>query len=264
MGPGFALVVSLILLAACAHRTSGLVLAVQSPKVVISHAEIPGKMPAMAMEFEASPAELASLRPGSRVDFTMAGRRAKRIRPQTSVFEGVESDLPLKKPAQALKLGDAVPNFTLRDHRGQPFELATARGKVVAINFVYTRCPLPEVCPRLASHFARLQKRFTNSGVLLLSVTLDPQYDTETVLAEYAKRWRTDGQTWRMLTGNLAAVAEVAANFGMVYWPEQGLLTHTSMTGVIDQQGRLRAIIEGSSYQAQQLGDLMERIRDSR
>ena len=144
------------------------------------------------------------------------------------------------------------------------FVLASAKGKMVAINFIYTRCPLPEVCPRLAAQFARLQKRFAGSEVVLLSVTLDPQYDTVPVLDEYAKRWRADGQTWRMLTGDLAEVAAVAARFGMVYWPEQGLLTHTSMTGVIDRQGQLRAIVEGSSYQAQQLGDLIERIRDTR
>ncbi len=219
----------------------------------------------MAMEFRATkPAELQDLRPGSRIDFVMSGQRAKRIRRQASVFEGVAAEVPLRLPAEALKLDDAVPDFTLRDHRGEIFDLRSTRGQVVAVNFIYTRCPLPEVCPRLSSHFARLQKRFAGGGVTLLSITLDPQYDTVPVLDEYARRWRADGKTWRMLTGELSNVAAVAARFGMVYWPEQGLLTHTSMTGVIDRQGRLRAIIEGSSYQAQQLGDLIERIRDTR
>ena len=255
-------VIILACLTGCAHRTSGLVLAVNAPIVTISHAEIPGKMPAMAMDFRAAPAELRDLHPGSRVNFVMSGGQAKRIR-----LIGVESDIPLPKPAETMKLGDEVPNFTLRDHLGQAFELASTRGQVVAVNFIYTRCPLPEVCPRLSANFARMQKRFADHKVqkiLLLSITLDPQYDTVPVLAEYAKRWRADGQSWRMLTGELNSVAQVAARFGMVYWPEQGLLTHTSMTGVIDQQGRLRAIIEGSSYQAQQLGDLIERIRSER
>jgi protein SCO1/2 len=266
MGPGVAVLVVLVCLAGCAarHRASGLVLAVNAPMVTVSHAEIPGVMPAMAMEFRAgSPAELRDLRPGTRIDFVMTGGQAKRIRPQTSVFEDRSAEVPLRKPAEMLRVGDPVPNFTLRDHRGQPFDFASTRGQVVAVNFVYTRCPLPEVCPRLSSHFARLQRRFTN-GVRLLSITLDPQYDTVAVLDEYAKRWRADGQVWQLLTGDFESVAKVAARFGMVYWPEQGLLTHTSMTGVIDQQGRLRAIVEGSSYQAQQLGDLIERIRDTR
>ena len=258
MGSGIAFLIGVVCLTACAarHHTTGLVLAVNAPTVTISHAAIPGKMPAMAMDFRAAPSELRDLHPGSRIDFVMSGGLAKRIR-----VIGVETDIPLKKPAETLKLGDEVPNFTLRDHRGQAFELASTRGQVVAVDFIYTRCPLPEVCPRLSANFARVQKRFAGQKVMLLSITLDPQYDTVPVLAEYAKRWRAEGQSWRMLTGELNSVASVAARFGMVYWPEQGLLTHTSMTGVIDQQGRLRAIIEGSSYQAQQLGDLIERIR---
>lgn len=239
-------------------------LAVDTPRVTISHAEIPGVMPAMAMNFLASrPAELRGLQPGSRIDFVMSGGKATRIRPRASVFDGITDAIPVKKPAEALNLGDVVPNFSLLDHRGQRFELSSTRGQMVAVNFIYTRCPLPEVCPRLSAQFARLQKRFAGGGITLLSITLDPQYDTPPILDEYARRWRADGQTWRMLTGELESVAAVAARFGMVYWPEQGLLTHTSMTGVIDQQGRLRAIIEGSSYQAQQLGDLMDRIRET-
>jgi len=263
MGAAVALVVGLVCLAGCAarHKATGLVLAVKSPKVTISHAEVPGVMPAMAMEFEAKPSELQNLQPGSRVDFVMAKGKAKHIRAQASVF--ADQELPLAKPATMLKMGELVPNFTLLDHQGQSFELSGTRGKVVAVNFIYTRCPLPEVCPRLSAQFARLQKRFAGKDVQLLSITLDPQYDTVPVLGEYARRWRADGQSWRMLTGELSVVASVAAHFGLVYWPEQGLLTHTSMTGVIDRQGRLQAIIEGSSYQAQQLGDLMERIRDT-
>ncbi|MBY0505622.1 MAG: SCO family protein [Bryobacteraceae bacterium] len=267
MGYALALALGLVCLTSCAarHRASGLVLDVRAPMVTISHAEIPGVMPAMAMEFRAaSPEELKDLRPGSRVDFVMSGQRAKRIRAQASVFEGVDRELPLRKPAETLKVGDAVPDFTLTDHRGQPFTLSQAKGRVVAVNFVYTRCPLPEVCPRLSAQFAQLQKRFAGREVTLLSVTLDPQYDTVPVLDEYARRWRADGDTWHLLTGQLKDVAQVAARFGMIYWPEQGLLTHTSMTGVIDRQGRLRAIIEGSSYQARQLGDLIERVQESR
>ena len=126
MGPSVALLIGLVCLASCAgrHKATGLVLAVKSPMVTISHAEVAGVMPAMAMEFRAAPEQLRGLRPGSRVDFIISGNRAKSIRAQASVFEGVE--LPLRKPAETLKLGEAVPNFTLRDHRGQPFELATA------------------------------------------------------------------------------------------------------------------------------------------
>ena len=59
--------------------------------------------------------------------------------------------------------------------------LSDFRGKVVAVDFIYTRCPLPDVCPRLSADFARLQSRFTGKDLVLLSITIDPRYDTSEV-----------------------------------------------------------------------------------
>jgi protein SCO1/2 len=113
------------------------------------------------------------------------------------------------------------------------------------------------VCPRLSAGFARLQKRFAAGDLVLLSVTLDPQYDTPDVLALYAKIWRADPARWHFLTGDLAEVQRVAARAGIIYWPEEGLLTHTSETALIGRDGKLVALIEGSGYSAGQLGDLI-------
>jgi protein SCO1 len=129
------------------------------------------------------------------------------------------------------------------------------RGRAVAIDFIYTRCPMPDVCPRLSANFARLQKRFGDK-VMLLSITLDPEYDTAEVLADYARRWRAEAG-WRFLTGSPKAIQDVAGRFGVIYWPEDGVLTHTSATAVIDRAGRLAALVEGSSYTSQQLLDLV-------
>jgi protein SCO1/2 len=95
------------------------------------------------------------------------------------------------------------------------------------------------------------------TGLVLLSITIDPQYDTVEVLAEYARIWRANAEGWRMLTGSREHIGEVASRFGLVYWPEEGAITHTSTTGVIARNGRLAALIEGSSYDPMQLGDLI-------
>jgi cytochrome oxidase Cu insertion factor (SCO1/SenC/PrrC family) len=78
------------------------------------------------------------------------------------------------------------------------------------------------------------------------------------VLADYAKRWGA-GEGWQFLTGDSAEIQHLASQFGLVYWPEEGLLTHTSQTGIIGRDGRLAALIEGSSYEEDQLGDFIAR-----
>ena len=95
--------------------------------------------------------------------------------------------------------------------------------------------------------------------LVLLSITIDPRFDTSEVLLKYAKIWNARPEGWRFLTGPDAEIEIVARRFGMNYWPEEGLITHTSQTGIIGRNGRLAAAVDGSSFAPVQLGDLIER-----
>jgi protein SCO1 len=251
-----------VLLASCARHfhAQGIVLAVDRPNqtVTISHRAIPGYMEAMAMPFHVESArDLARLSPGSRIDFDLKVTRkttiARHIRLQQAAIDGV----PLPQPEDKIAPGGIIPDFTLTDQSGRRIKLSDFRGQLVAVDFIYTRCPLPDVCPRLSANFARLQKRFTGQ-IVLLSITLDPQFDTPAVLAEYAQRWRADPSVWLFLTGSEEEVRKVAGHFGVVYWPEEGAITHTSATAILDRAGRLSAVVEGSSFTSQQLIDLVQ------
>jgi len=144
--------------------------------------------------------------------------------------------------------------------------LADLRGKIVALNFLYTRCPMPEVCPRLAASFATLQRSFADRNDLtLISITIDPQWDTPEVLASYAKLWRAREENWRFLTGSPDAVKGVATSWGLLYWPEEGAIVHTSRTAIIGRDGKLVAMVEGSSYRTDQLVNLVRHyLQDSK
>ena len=270
----FFVILSALLLSACAHRyrVEGLVLDVNhgDKTMIVSHRAIPGYMDAMAMPFRVRAAsELNSVKRGDQVQFQLVVKRrsslAERVRAGTSAEVANaargEAPLPLPTPADKLALGTPVPDFQLINQSGRPVRLSDLTGRIIAVNFIYTRCPLPEVCPRLSANFAYLQKRFRQQmgkDLVLLSITLDSQYDNATVLADYAKRWGA-GEGWQFLTGDSAEIQRVASQFGLVYWPEDGLLTHTSQTGIISRDGRLAALIEGSSYEEDQLGDLIAR-----
>lgn len=266
-GRGVAAIALVLVLAGCAgrHAASGLVLRVDRPgqSVVVSHREIPGVMPAMTMPLRVhTAAEMEGLQPGDQIDFKLhLSKKAssiRSIRRRATLGEGLTDGMALQPPAERVALRARLPEFALRDQAGELLRSSDLDGAVVAFNFIYTRCPLPEVCPRLASHFARLQRRFAGRPVRFVTVTLDPQYDTVAVLGDYAKKWRADRRQWQLVTGAKADVDKLAAQLGMLYWPESGQLTHTSVTSVIDRQGRLAARIEGSSYEAGQLGDLIE------
>jgi protein SCO1/2 len=270
----------LILLAAlssggCAKKypLSGMVVRVNQPdrSVLVSHREIPGLMKPMVMSFPVRhKAELSTLYPGAQIEGQLVLRNRNSFLEDIRVREGIPNgvvedqgdSIALPAPAGKVEIASLVPDFHLTDQNGEIVRLSNLRGSVVAVNFIYTRCPLPEVCPRLSANFASIQRRFnTRMGqdLTLLSVTLDPQHDTPDELRKYARIWNARVEGWRFLTGSSEQVREVAERFGMSYWPEEGLITHTTMTALISRDGRLSASIEGSSYRPRELGDLIEK-----
>jgi protein SCO1/2 len=133
-------------------------------------------------------------------------------------------------------------------------------GKIVVVNFIYTRCALPQFCVRVSNNFGVLQTRFAKElgkDVVLLTITFDPERDTPEALAAYAAQWKPDPKTWHFLTGPVPEVRKVCAWFGVEYFPDEGLMNHSLHTAVIDRQGTLVANIEGNTYSPEQLGDLV-------
>lgn len=111
------------------------------------------------------------------------------------------------------------------------------------MTFIYTRCPLPNFCPLLAKKFTELQERLSKEfpgKFHLLSVTIDPQYDTPQVLKGYSSIHTSDPSTWTYATGTPEQVATIAGLFGLTYSEKNpGLIDHDLRTALIAPDGRL-------------------------
>jgi len=250
-------VAALLLFFAKSYQVDGIIVAVDpaARTMLVSHRSIGRYMPAMMMPFRVDdPSQLTGLYPGMRVEFDLVVNKDRSFARNIRKTGG--DDVKIPTPKDQLHVGDEVADFRLLDQDSHEVRLSEFRGKIVAIDFLYTRCPLPDVCPRLAATFATLQRRFAGSDVVLLSITVDPDYDSPAVLAAYAKRWGADPTRWRFLTGD---VARVAAQLGEVYWTDEGSIGHNSTTSIIGRDGRLKAVVEGSGYRVDQLADLITR-----
>lgn len=228
--------------------------------ITISHRDIPGFMPAMEMPFNVDPKEkLQDIQPGAHVMFdVVVDKKQIRVRNirvvQTPPLPG--NGFAPKPSTPPLRAGETVPDFSLVAQDGSPLRLASLRGRVVLIDFIYTRCPLPEACPRLSANFAYLQRRL-GSRIDLISITLDPKWDKPPVLEAYARRWAADTRTWHFATGQPDEIRHVAEEFGVRYWAEEDALAHSSSVGMITQDGKLAARVDGSGYPVRQLMDLV-------
>jgi protein SCO1/2 len=261
------------------HAMRGMVMTVDPAhkSVVISHDSISGVMPAMTMPFEIrSVAELKDLVPGAIVSFTLVVDKTSAHIEGVQVvrYESVEQD-PItarrlrllqdmsRGPTKPRAVGEAAPDFTLIDQTRASIALSQFRGKVVALNFIYTSCVLPQFCYRLANHFGVVQQRFKQRmgrDLVLLTVTFDPARDTPERLAEYSRQWSADPASWHFLTGAVDDVQRVCKLYGVDAFPDEGLISHSTRTVVVDRRGALAATIEGNQYTAAQLGDLVDTV----
>jgi protein SCO1/2 len=148
-----------------------------------------------------------------------------------------------------------VPDETLVDQDGRAFRLSSLRGSAVLLTFVYTRCPLPDFCPRLDSSFAAVQRAVADgrlSGpVRLLSVSFDPEFDTPAVLKAHAARAGADPRLWTFATAPRERVEALGASIGLSVvrdGRDPADITHNLRTAVIDHAGRLVQVLEGTRW----------------
>ncbi len=283
-----ALLAAAILISAAMHawgaeeRTvQGILLKVDRAKgsITVSCDAIPGYMDAMVMPFAVrEPDILKSLAPGTTVRFTMVERghedyaeHLQAIKVTNYEAEPTEAArltflhraLDPAAAAKVIPVGQPVPDFTLTDQTQHATHLAQFRGKVVALTFAYSRCPNPNYCFRLSNNLSQLSRRFHNlSGhdLVLATIVIDPDDDRGKALERYADTWKADPATWHFLTGKLTDIRGIAELFGMNFWNDEGFLTHSFHTVVIDREGRLAANLEGNQFTAGQLGDLVETV----
>jgi protein SCO1/2 len=257
--------------AGCArhYTTTGLVIAVNptGASATISHDAFPCLMDAMVMPFDMrGQARRASLTPGDRVRVRLAVKGTESWVDRVEVLSAAPVDAGLQQtPAASMltRVGSAVPDFELIDQAGEALTLSSLKGKVVAVTFIYTRCPLPDYCPRMVENFRAIRDRFAarmDRDLALLTISFDPKYDTPGTLARYAAQRRAGGPGWHFLTGDPARIERVCDAFGIQYWADEGLITHSLETAVIDRDGRLRATVEGKDFTPQQLGDLVASV----
>jgi protein SCO1/2 len=221
----------------------------------------------MVMPFEVyDRSPINEVRPGDRVSFRVVVGKASTHIDRVRLLSAKAADAGLMTTPVAstlVPLGEVIPDFALVNQHDERVTLSGLRGKVVVVTFIYTRCPLPDYCPRMIANLTAVRDRFRKrlgSDVMLLTVTFDPQYDTPERLKDFARAQKVDVVGWHFLTGDAEGIKQVCEAFGVEYWPDSGLITHTLQTAVIDREGRLAAAVEGKGFTGRQIADLVDEI----
>ncbi|MBS1547985.1 MAG: SCO family protein [Bacteroidetes bacterium] len=178
------------------------------------------------------------------------------------LFWGSQSQygkLPYLGERETIAPGDTsyftVPPFHFIDEDGKPFTDHDVQGKILIVDFFFTRCT--SICPKMGVQMQQLQLQMDDleyKDVLFLSHTVDPEHDTPAVLKEYATRLEADPKRWKFLTGNAADIYR-QGNLGYLLSAGADSSTaenfvHSPQFVLVDKQRHIRGMYDGTNTEA--------------
>ena len=216
---------------------------------IVKHEAIANYMAAMTMPFRVRDTnELAGLKAGEEITFRLVVTKDESwidrvTRTGRSLpVEAKPVTVPTNAPGE-FRL-TTIPDFALTNEFGQSLSLHGFQGRAVALTFFFTRCPIPEYCPRLTKNFQGAIEKLKAlpdgpTNFHFLSISFDP-VDTPVLLRSYARKYRYDSNHWSFVTGKNDQIQELARGFGVGITKEGGVYTHNFSTVIFDAAGRLQ------------------------
>lgn len=237
--------------------------------VVVKHEAIEGFMDAMTMPFNVRQEwVLDTAEPGARIRATLV------VDAERSWLEDVIVNRPPAAGAAAQAVvrkpepGTPVPVIRLVDQDGLELTLDEYDGGLWAFTFIYTRCPLPDFCPRVSKNFAQAYRAIEQDperygDARLLSITVDAEHDVPAVLREYGlEQLGEEGaagfERWRFARAEPRPLGQLAHFTGLRFLPEAGEIVHSLRTVVVDPEGEVVTTLVGNTWEAAELLQALE------
>jgi protein SCO1/2 len=222
--------------------------------VLVSHEAITNYMEGMTMPFKVKESqELTGLAAGDRISFRLhvteteswIGQIAKigtvPLDKGRQVASPMATEGPASVPSQPLLA------FKFTNELGQAVRLDDFRGQALAITFFFTRCPIPDFCPRLSKNFQEASRKLSSlkdgaTNWHFLSVSFDTEMDSPRVLKAYGEMYHYDPAHWSFLTGPADKVGELARASNVTFERDGGSFNHNFRTLIIDPTGHLQTV----------------------
>ena len=247
-------------------------------EVTIDHQAIPGFMEAMTMPYKLRDTRIiGELHPGDLITADLFVSQSADADVTIDHIDVIGQAKPDYRPAVTFHVpqpGDIVPDFKLTNENGKPIHLAEFKGKALLITFLYTRCPLPDFCPRVTRNFAVVEKSLAANPALynnthLLCASFDPDGDTPARLKAYGETYMGAEAPkafahWDFAVPSKAALPPMAHYFDVGLTNEQnGTITHTLSTTLIGPDGKVVRFYPGNEWTPQDLLADVQRLYPS-
>jgi protein SCO1/2 len=225
---------------------------VTTNEITVKHEDIPGFMPAMTMPYKVKDsAVVQEVEPGDKIAAEIVTANNGNDYWLEDIRITDESGRKIASapvPPQRLEVGAHVPNLPLVNQDGKTIHFDDFKGKAVLLTFIYTRCPMPNFCPRLSSQFAKIHEDLaktpdTYGKTHLLTISFDSKYDTAAVLRRYGLAYLDNDPSgfshWDFASAAPGDLRKLADAFGLVYFEQDNQISHSMDIVLISPHGTI-------------------------
>tara|TARA_B100000886_G_scaffold331060_1_gene282184 strand:- start:3556 stop:4143 length:588 start_codon:yes stop_codon:yes gene_type:complete len=144
-----------------------------------------------------------------------------------------------------------VPSFSFTNQNGEKFSNDNFRGKVTILNFIFTSCTGP--CPLMTSNMQKLYSNFKGTKeIQFVSITVDPEIDTQEKLKSEAEMIGVDNNQWQFLRSDLDEVKKLKRD-GFMLFADNLPNGHSIKSILIDNVGNIRKYYDGTDIGSQEI-----------
>jgi len=141
-----------------------------------------------------------------------------------------------------------APDFYLLNQNGNQFCKKELKGKIYVVDFFFTHCP--SICVTMKKNLLQVHEKYgDNSGVVLVSVSIDPNRDSVSVLFDYARKLGVEQANWNFLTGDKDSIYALADKFLALAEEDEnspGGFIHDGNFILVDRNGAIRGFYDGT------------------
>ena len=244
----------------------------------IHHEEIPDYMKEMTMPFNIrNTNEWASIQADDTISFLLHvtdGRSwidgVEKLSAEVPSLDELSKTAPWRRvrEVEPLMIGDMLPDYPMTNQLSKPISFEQYRGKALAITFIYTRCPLPDFCPKMNKQFLDAQQKLKAlqdgpDNWQLLSISFDPVNDTPERLKFYASAYQYDPEKWSFATGAMIEIDALTEQFGLMFYRSENTVMdwdHNLRTVLVDPKGKIQEILIGNTWNTDELVEKMVKL----
>ena len=270
--------ISLLLLASCSSRKEYNVVGVildkfpERNELSIHHDEIPNFMMAMTMNFKlAKHLSTSAFEIGDSIHFKLFIEDNNVYSDYFQIIDNVEITQNQEddwfaddEEYSSIRIGDSFTDVTFKDYNNNDIKLSDFDDEFMFITFIFTRCPIPNMCPALIYKQKYIADKFKESDKLkVLTISFDYLYDTPKILKQKFENLKSKNDNWMFLSSynHINDLYLLTKQSSFAFWGvEKNDIGHNMRTILIGPDMKFLKYYDGNEWSVKDAYDDIENI----